>query len=191
MLTTQHSRHRLDLGSGEDESLAWELAALAQRFLDLKQLGRQALMAASNGVNTGDEDNAKVYWLRVPPTRQPDSTAAIPELASHTSPAPNPESSPVLYAQHIQTATLLREHILAPNASAIFAGVALSVDHNFSFYRGRLGLEADVQRFPLSPSIMSSRCSTSPMMFQNQICLNINVTWMMPLCNLPLCWMGN
>jgi ATP-dependent DNA helicase DinG len=144
MLTTQHSRHRLDLGSGEDASLAWELAALAQRFLDLKQLGRQALMAASNGVNAGDEDNAKVYWLRVPPTRQPDSTAAIPELASHTSPVPNPESSPVLYAQHIQTAALLKEHILAPNASAIFAGVALSVDHNFSFYRGRLGLEADV-----------------------------------------------
>jgi len=38
----------------------------------------------------------------------------------------------------------LREHVLTPNASAIFAGVALSVDHNFSFYRGRLGLDADV-----------------------------------------------
>jgi DNA polymerase III epsilon subunit family exonuclease len=151
MLTTQRNRHRLDIGSGEDESLAWELAALAQRFLEQKRLGQQALMSDSIGVNATDEENAMVYWLRVPPTpqpsaqqRQPDATTATPESTSQKSTVPNPESSPVLYAQHIQTATLLKEHILAPNTSAIFAGVALSVDHNFSFYRGRLGLDADV-----------------------------------------------
>jgi DNA polymerase III epsilon subunit family exonuclease len=151
MLTTQRNRNRLDIGSGEDESLAWELAALAQRFLDQKRLGQQALMSDSIGVNASDEENAMVYWLRVPPTpqpsaqqRQPDATTATPESTSQKSTVPNPGSSPVLYAQHIQTATLLKEHILAPNTSAIFAGVALSVDHNFSFYRGRLGLDADV-----------------------------------------------
>ena len=53
-------------------------------------------------------------------------------------------NSPVLYAQHIHTASLLKQYILTPSTSAIFAGVALSVDHNFAFYRGRLGLEADV-----------------------------------------------
>ncbi len=151
MLTRQRNRHRQEPGSGEDESLAWELAALAQRLLDQKQLGQQALMSESNSVNAADEENAMVYWLRVPPTpqpfahpRQPDATTTNPESPSQTSPVPNPESSPVLYAQRIQTATLLKEHILAPNTSAIFAGVALSVDHNFSFYRGRLGLDADV-----------------------------------------------
>jgi DNA polymerase III epsilon subunit family exonuclease len=151
MLTTQRSRHRLDLGSGEDESLAWELAALAQRCLDQKQLGQQALMSKRNGGNAADEENAMVYWLRVPPTPQPsaqqrqsDAPTATPESSSQASLVTTPESSPVLYAQHIQTATLLKEHILVPNTSAIFAGIALSVDHNFSFYRGRLGLDADV-----------------------------------------------
>jgi DNA polymerase III epsilon subunit family exonuclease len=151
MLTTQRSRHRLDLGSGEDESLAWELAALAQRFLDQKQLGQQALMGDSNGMNGAGEDNAKVYWMRMPPApqlpaqqRQPDSTTVTPESTSQAPSIHYAESSPTLYAQHIQTAALLKEYILTPNASAIFAGVALSVDHNFSFYRGRLGLEADV-----------------------------------------------
>jgi ATP-dependent DNA helicase DinG len=151
MLTTQRSRHRLDLGSGEDESLAWELAALAQRCLDQKQLGQHALMPENSGVNAAAEENAMVYWLRVPPTpqpfaqqRQPDAATATAESTSHAAPVANPESSPVLYAQHIQTATLVKEHILEPNTSAIFAGVAISVDHNFSFYRGRLGLDADV-----------------------------------------------
>jgi Rad3-related DNA helicase len=151
MLPTQRNRHRQEPGSREDESLAWELAALAQRLLDQKQLGQQALMSESDGVNAADEENAMVYWLRVPPTpqpsaqpRQPDATTATPESTSQTSPVPNPESSPVLYAQRIQTAALLKEQLLAPNTSAIFAGVALSVDHNFTFYRGRLGLDADV-----------------------------------------------
>ena len=151
LLTTQRNRHRLDLGSREDESLAWELAALAQRILDQKQLGQQALMVNSNGVNDIDKEDAMVYWLRMPSApppfaqqRQPELTTIAPTSASQVSSIHDTESSPVLHAQHTQTSALLREHVLTPNASAIFAGVALSVDHNFSFYRGRLGLDADV-----------------------------------------------
>ena len=146
MLTTQRNHHKLDLGSGEDQSLAWELAALAQRLLDQKQLGQRAFLSESNSANASNVDNAIVYWLRVPPTppssvqqRQPDASLVAPASTSQT-----PSSgSPVLHAQHVHTAPLLKEYILAPDTSAIFAGVALSVDHNFAFYRGRLGLEAD------------------------------------------------
>jgi len=147
MLTTQHSRHRLDLGSGEDESVAWELAALAQRLLEQKQLGQQALMENGNSVNAADEDNAMVFWLRVPPappsSLQPRQVESSP-TSLHSPSSQFAENSPVLYAQHIHTAALLKKHVLTPNVSAIFAGVALSVDHNFSFYRSRLGLESDV-----------------------------------------------
>jgi Rad3-related DNA helicase len=141
----------MELGSGEVESLAWELATLAQRFLDQKQLGQRALIGNSNSMNGAGEENAMVYWMRMPPAsmpsaqqRHPDSAAGTPESTSRASSINFAESSPVLYAQHIQTAALLKEYILTPNTSSIFAGVALSVDHNFSFYRGRLGLEADV-----------------------------------------------
>ncbi len=151
MLTTQRNRHRQEPGSGEDESLAWELAALAQWLLRQKLLGQQALMSENNGVNTASEESAMVFWLRVPPApqlsaqpRQSDATTALPESAHRTSPVHNPENSPVLFAQRIQTAAFLKEQLLAPDTSAIFAGVALSVDHNFTFYRGRLGLDADV-----------------------------------------------
>src|SRR5712692_3798134 len=64
MLTAQRSRHRLDLGSGEDNSLAWELAAIAQRLLQQKQLGQQAIALG---------DGEMVYWLRMPPTLPPPS----------------------------------------------------------------------------------------------------------------------
>jgi len=146
ILTTQRNRHKLDLGSGEDQSLAWELAALAQRLIDQKQLGQRTFMSEGIGVNASDADNAMVYWLRMPPTppssvqqRQPDASQVAPASTSLTPSS----SSPVLYAQHVHTAPLLKQYILAPSTSAIFAGVALSVDHNFAFYRGRLGLEAD------------------------------------------------
>ncbi len=146
MLTTQRNHHKLDLGSGEDQSLAWELAALAQRLLDQKQLGQRAFLSESNSANASNVDNATVYWLRVPPTppssvqqRQPDASQVAPASTSQTPSS----SSPVLHAQHVHTAPLLKEYILTPDTSAIFAGVALSVDHNFAFYRGRLGLEAD------------------------------------------------
>jgi len=146
MLTAQRNRHKLDLGSGEDQSLAWELSALAQRLLNQKQLGHRAFLSESNSVNASNVDNSMVYWLRVPPTppssaqqRHPDGSHVAPASTSQTPST----SSPVLHAQRVHTASLLKEYILTPNKSAIFAGVALSVDHNFAFYRGRLGLEAD------------------------------------------------
>ncbi len=150
MLTTPRSHHRLDLGSGEDESLAWELAALAQQLLDQKQLGQQVLTVNSNDASGIEKDDATVYWLRMPSApqplthqRQPESARATAKSTSQVPSIHYAESSPVLYAQDIQTASHLKKYVLTPNASAIFAGVALSVDHNFSFYRGRLGLETD------------------------------------------------
>ena len=141
MLALQRGRHKHDPGSGEDQSLAWELAALAQRLQDQKQLGQRAFMVDITGNSASNNDGEMVYWLRVPPTPQPfvqqrqhDTSASQTSL----------RNSPVLYAQHIHTASLLKQYILTPSTSAIFAGVALSVDHNFAFYRGRLGLEADV-----------------------------------------------
>jgi DNA polymerase III epsilon subunit family exonuclease len=150
ILTTQRNRHRLDRGSGEDESLAWELAALSQRVLEQKRLGEQALALGGGNVSATGEDDAMVYWLRIPPTppfvqqRHVETNAATSNSATHVLSLQYAESSPILYAQHIQTAALLKEYILTPNTSAIFAGVALSVDHNFSFYRSRFGLDADV-----------------------------------------------
>jgi Rad3-related DNA helicase len=100
-------------------------------------------MLESVAIGSTDNDDQVVYWLRVPPMpptqgqqRQAESTASITQTP-HT-------NLPVLYAQRVHTANLLKQYILTPNSGAIFAGVALSVDHNFAFYRGRLGLEADV-----------------------------------------------
>jgi DNA polymerase III epsilon subunit family exonuclease len=169
MLTTLRNRHKLELGSGEDQSVAWELAALAQRLLDQKQLGQRAFMSENSGVNASNVDNTMVYWLRVPPApqpsgqqRQPDASQAAPASTSQT-----PSSiSPILYAQHIHTAALLKQYILAPDTSAIFAGVALSVDHNFAFYRGRLGLEAD---FCAALSIVTEHHEQSLLYMPNDI----------------------
>jgi DNA polymerase III epsilon subunit family exonuclease len=136
MLTAQRNRHHLNLGSGEDESVAWELAALAQRLLELKNLGQHALSAEQ------PEEEGMVYWLRTP-------APAFMQQRSHEhvsgqfSPGLPSESFPVLHAQYVQTGDLLKRYILTPQAGVIFAGVALSVDHNFSFYRSRYGLDAD------------------------------------------------
>ena len=141
MLTTRRSRHRLDAGSGEDESLAWELAELARRLLEQKQLGQHALV---QGNATAEEDRI-VYWLRVPPapppfTQQRQADPAPVQSIPQTHAA---ESVPVLHAQDVQTAAFMKQHILTPGISNIFAGVALSVDQSFSFYRGRYGLDSD------------------------------------------------
>jgi DNA polymerase III epsilon subunit family exonuclease len=141
MLTTQRSRHKHDPGSGEDQSLAWELAVLAQRLQDQKRLGQRAFMLDSTS-SSGNDDHM-VYWLRMPPVPQPSGQHRQADSSASTTQTPQ-SNSPVLYAQHVHTANLLKQYILTPGSSAIFAGVALSVDHNFAFYRGRLGLEADV-----------------------------------------------
>src|SRR6202140_3165815 len=128
MLTTQRTKHRLDAssgGGGEDESLVWELTELARRLDEQKQLGQRALITGSG------EKESMVYWLRVPPAPPP----AAPQTPV--------EAMPVLYAQDAQTAPFIKRYFLTPGVSSIFAGVALSVDQSFSFYRGRFGLESD------------------------------------------------
>ena len=130
MLTTQRSRHRLDAssaGGGEDESLVWELTELARRLDEQRQLGQRALIMGNS------EKESMVYWLRVPPT---------PPLPP-TAPQTPVEAMPVLYAQDAQTSSFIKRYFLTPGVSSIFAGVALSVDQSFSFYRGRFGLESD------------------------------------------------
>ena len=130
MLTTRRSKHRLDAssgGGGEEESLLWELAELARRLDELKQLGQRALITGNS------EKESMVYWLRIPPS------SSSPSAAQQT-PA---EVVPVLYAQDPQTAPYIKRYFLGPGVSSIFAGVALSVDQSFSYYRGRFGLESD------------------------------------------------
>ncbi len=132
ILTTRPSHHRLDIGSGEDSSVASELAAAAQQLLDQRKLGQQAMAL-------GDSDT--VYWLRMPPS---------PSFAQQTTPQRQAESSqpvvgtPILYAQLVQTSALLRRLLLTEQSCTIFAGTSLSVDNSFSFYRGRFGLENEV-----------------------------------------------
>src|SRR5258706_593769 len=147
----QRQRHRLDLGSGEDDSVAWELAALAERLLEQKHLGQQALTLSNIARNNDtSEENTMVYWLRMPPTPSPFAQQRVvdPISVAPSSSSPMPavlqaENSPVLHGQLVQTSTLLKRYVLTPNSSTIFVGAALSVDNNFSFYRGRFGLDAD------------------------------------------------
>ncbi len=137
LLTTHRGRHRLNLSGGEDDSLASELAAIAQQLLEQKRLGQQAL-------SLGDSD--MVYWLRMPPSPPPSTQqmAQQRQAEASTPSVPAPESSPVLHAQLVQTSALLRRLLLNTASCTIFAGAALSVDHSFSFCRGRFGLEHDL-----------------------------------------------
>jgi ATP-dependent DNA helicase DinG len=135
MLTTQRSnRHRLDIGSGEDSSVASELAIAARQLLEQKQHGQQAMSLP---------DGDTVYWLRMPPSSP--SFAQQSAQSRHTDTAAAPaqpvEDAPILYAQLIQTSTLLRRLLLSDEKSTIFVGAALSVDSSFAFSRGRFGLE--------------------------------------------------
>jgi len=135
ILTTQRSRHRLDLGSGEDDSVALELAAAAQRLLEKKHLGQQAISLA---------ESEMVYWLRMPPPAPPLSQQMAQQRNIEvTTAAQATESAPVLHAQLVQTSTFLKRLLLNANSCTIFAGTALSVEGSFSFYRGRFGLDHD------------------------------------------------
>ena len=123
ILTTQRSHRHLDVGSGEDSSVAAELVASAQQLLDQKKLGQQAMT-----LNESDT----VYWLRMPPTPPPFAANKQGEEG---------EGTPVLYSQLVQTSALLRRLLLREQSSTIFVGTSLSVDNSFSYYRGRFGLE--------------------------------------------------
>ena len=141
MLTAQRSRNRRDLESSEDQSLAWELATLAQRLADQKRFAQQALGPATPPPSGPEKELPMVYWLKMLPVPTPfaqprQSEAPVAGLQQA-------ENSPVLYAQVIQTADLFKQYIQPPEVSTILAGVALSVDNTFSFYRTRWGLDAD------------------------------------------------
>lgn len=142
ILTTQRSRHRLDVGSGEADSVATELAAIAQQLSEQKELGEQAMAL-------GESD--RVYWLRMPPAPPPfaQQTAQRQTLppASSTQPVESPPV-PVLYTQLVNISAVTKPLVhnadyqsTMPGPSTIFAGASLSVDNNFSFFRGRLALE--------------------------------------------------
>lgn len=138
LLTTQHSHHRLDVGSREEDSVATELAAIAQRLLEQKRLGQQALTLA---------DSDMVYWLRMPPSPPPfvQQAAQQRQSVSSTTAAEHQQAAvPVLYGQLVQIAPLLKRTIFSGDAGIILSGASLSVDNNFSFCRGRFGLENNV-----------------------------------------------
>jgi ATP-dependent DNA helicase DinG len=134
ILTTQRSRHRLDIGSGEESSVASELAAVAQQLQEQKQLGQLALSLIE-----GDT----VYWLRMPPplptTAQQAGQQRLAEAATSSTRAP--ETLPILYTQLVQTSSQLKRFLLADSASTIFAGTSLAVDASFAFCRNRFGLD--------------------------------------------------
>ena len=152
ILTTQRNRHRLEIGSGEDSSVASELAIAARQILEQKQRGQQAMSLS---------DGDTVYWLRMPPT-QP----SFAQQGSHQSPVPSADDVPTLYAQLVQTSTLLRRLLLSDQKSTIFVGAALSVDSSFAFSRGRFGLENDA-----SPafSVVSEHHEQTLLYFPNDV----------------------
>lgn len=141
LLKTQRSHHRLDVGSVEESSVATELAAIAYKLTKQRQLGQQAL-------GLGESD--MVYWLRMPPSpplpaqqtalqRQTISSTAVSVQTQVVENAP----VPVLYGQLVQISALVKRTILNTNAGTILAGASLSVDNNYSYIRGRFGLEND------------------------------------------------
>ncbi|HEY6409331.1 MAG TPA: hypothetical protein VIY29_17865, partial [Ktedonobacteraceae bacterium] len=132
LITTQRSHNRRDAGSGEENSVATELVAIGHKLLKQQQLGRQALGLAESDM---------VYWLRMPPVaplpvqqRQAIPSSAISSIVENA-------AVPVLYGQLVQISALLKSTVLKENVGIILAGAALSVDNNFSFCRGRFGLE--------------------------------------------------
>jgi len=126
ILTTQRSRHRLDVGSGEDSSVASELVAAAQQLLEQKKLGQQAMTLSDGDI---------VYWLRMPPLPYPQASAHVGE---------NSEGTPVLYSQLVQTAVFVKRFLVREHSSTIFVGSSLSVDNSFAYYRERFGLENEM-----------------------------------------------
>ncbi len=139
MLTTRHNRHHLDQESSEGQSVAWELAALANRLTEQQRLGKQALGAPPTSAL--EKEPGRVYWLKIPqiPVFQAQQRQADTPVPS----APAAEKSPVLYTQVVSTSKLFKQYVLPPAVSAVLVGVALSVDNHFTFSRTRLGLDAE------------------------------------------------
>ena len=137
MLTAQRSRHRLDVGIGEEETpVASELAAVAHQLQEQKRLGQQAS-------SLSEDDN--VYWLRMPPS-PPSTTQQMAQQRQTVPPSGTvvaAEQCPVLDRQLAQTPNFFRKMLLRPGSCTIFAGTGLSVDNNFSFCRGRFRMDTD------------------------------------------------
>jgi ATP-dependent DNA helicase DinG len=134
ILTGQRQRNRMELGSGEDVSVASELAVAANQLVEQKQRLQQALSLT---------ESDRVYWLRMPPAVPPFAQSS-PAL-KQAEPAKNvADITPTLHSQIVQPAHLLKRTLLTANSSTIFAGSALSVDNSFAFIRGRFGLDTDV-----------------------------------------------
>jgi ATP-dependent DNA helicase DinG len=135
ILTTRRHRHHLDIGTGEESSVASELAAVAYQLSEQRQLGQQALSLT---------DADTVYWLRMPPTASPYAMQAQQRQSESAAAASQmTHSVPILYSQLVQTSAQLKRFLLADATSTIFVGSALSVDTSFSFCRSRFGLEHD------------------------------------------------
>lgn len=132
ILAGQHQRSRLELGSGEDVSVASELAVAAHQLGKYKQCLQQALSLA---------ESERVYWLRMPSA---SSSFVSPALKSTEPVKDVSDVTPTLYSQIVQVAPLLKRTLLTEQRSTIFVGSALSVDNSFAFIRGRFGLDADV-----------------------------------------------
>ncbi len=133
ILTAQRNRNRLDVGSGEDSSVASELVAAAHQLSEQKSLAHHALTLG---------ESESVYWLRTLPPPPPfaQNSGTQRENAALIQPV---ENAPVLYSQIVQTSAFLKRHLLQEQKATIFAGTALSVDSSFSFIRNRFGLEND------------------------------------------------
>ncbi len=136
ILTTQRSRHRLDADNGEEDSVAAELAALAYKLTEQKRLGEQVMTLSGSD---------RVYWLRMPPAPPPFAQQTVQQRQAGPSAAATPptELVPILYTQLIHSAVAVKHALLPADTCTIFAGTSLAVDNNFSFFRGRLGLEND------------------------------------------------
>jgi Rad3-related DNA helicase len=134
LLTSKRNHHRLDIGSGEESSVASELAATVEQLREQKRLGQEALSLTESDT---------VYWLRMPPPPSFLPSRGTELASAQAQPA---ENTPVLYAQFVQTSTLLRRLGLADSTCTLFIGSALSVDNSFSFSRGRFGLDSDTSR---------------------------------------------
>jgi DNA polymerase III epsilon subunit family exonuclease len=132
ILTGQRQRNRLELGSGEDISVASELAVAAHQLVVYKQRLQQALSLA---------ESDRVYWLRMPSV---SPAFASPALKPTEQVKDVSDVTPVLYSQIVQVAPLLKRTLLTEQRSTIFVGSALSVDNSFAFIRGRFCLETDV-----------------------------------------------
>lgn len=133
LLTTQRNRHRLDAESGEADFIASELAAAATELAQQKHIGQQAIVL---------NDREYVFWLKIPPVQPPfmQQTAQQRQAASAAQTA---EAAPTLYAQPIDIPAISRRFLLPQGSRTIFAGIALEVDNQYTFCRGRFGIDSD------------------------------------------------